>query len=218
MQKALATVLSALLATPCVADQIGAAGRLEFKNTNGSCSASLIRRDVVVTAAHCAGGDPSDGIVFRLGDGQSGRTFSVKRFVRHPFYDPESSRVEWRFRFDIAIAELSEPVPEDRAAILPLGDDAVLGETLYVVSWLWLEGNRPRQRACPVIPGRTGLVTLGCPARGGESGAPVIRRTDEGLELVAVVSSRGQMLDQPIAQASNVRLRIPPLLDALGDP
>ena len=200
------------------ADQIDAAGRLESKGGSSSCSASLIRRDVIVTAAHCARGNPDDGIVFRPGDGQTGQTYAVKRFVRHPLYDTESSRTEWRYRFDIAVGELAEAVPESRAGLLPLGDDAQLGETLFIVSWRWFEGNRPRQRACPVIPGLRGLVTLGCPVENGESGAPVIRKTDGGLELVAIISSRGQQLDQPIAQASDVRLRIPPLLDRLKNP
>ncbi len=207
-----------MTSNPLLADQVSSAGRLEFKSTNGSCSASLIRPNVIVTAAHCAGGDPADGIVFRPGDGQTGKTYPVKRFIQHPLYNKENSRVEWRYRFDIAAAELAEPVPDFRADPLPLGDDAKLGETLFIVSWRWFEGNRPRQRACPVIEGLAGLVTLGCSVLGGESGAPVLRKTAQGLELVAVISSRGQQLEQPIAQASDVRLRIPPLLNALGDP
>lgn len=61
-------------------------------------------------------------------------------------------------------------------------------------------------------------MTLGCDVKGGESGAPLFRRTDSGaLELVAIISSRGRLLDQPIAQASNLRIRLQPLLDAAKD-
>ncbi len=216
MMLRLATLLC-LLAAPSTADQISAAGRIEFQKTGGSCSAVLIAPDVIATAAHCAGNDPVDGIVFRPSDKRGGRLFPVAQFVRHPFYDRENVRPEWRFRFDVAVARLSEPVPTARATPLPLGDDARLGETVFIVSWRGGD-DKLRQRACAVIDGLPGLVTLGCRVRGGESGAPVLRKTSEGLELVAIISSRTRQLEQPVAQASDVRLRIPPLLNVLTTP
>jgi len=58
-------------------------------------------------------------------------------------------------------------------------------------------------------------VTLACEVQGGESGAPVLRKVDDGLELVAVVSSRSRLGNQPVALASNIRLRVPPMVDLL---
>ena len=197
------------------AQDISGVGRIEFE-TGGSCSAVLIEPDVVATAAHCAGKDPASGVVFRPSDLRGGRLFPVERFVRHPLYN-SSARIEWQYRFDIAVAKLTEPVPATRAQPLPLGEDAETGERVFVVSWRGGD-DRLRQRACSVIDGIPGLVTLGCEVRGGESGAPVIRKTDDGLEIVAIISSRTRLLEQPVAQASNVRLRIPPLLNALRSP
>lgn len=209
-------IFSALLCASAVsADQIASAGRLEYLKTDGSCSAVLVRPDVIATAAHCALTDPSEGIVFRPGDGRVGRAYPIKRFIRHPLYQSTRDRVEWRLRFDIAIAELTEPVPEDRATPVAQGGEAMVGERLFLVSWRGGMGDRPRQRICQVIDGIHGLVTLGCAVEGGESGAPILRMTESGLELVAIISSRGQQLDQPVAQASDVRLRLPPLLDEL---
>lgn len=210
-----ATIALFLLNAPLSAEQISSAGRLEKRTENGTCSAILIAPDVVATAAHC-GGDIGD-LIFRPGDKRGGRIFPVTRIERHPFYDQNSARIEWRYRFDVAVARLSEPVPPQRAVPMPLGEDAQVGETLFIVSWRGGD-DRMRQRACPVIEGLQGLVTLGCNVLGGESGAPVIRKTEDGLELVAIISSRTTQLQQPVAQASDVRLRIPPLLKALGTP
>lgn len=194
---------------------IAAAGRIEHSVRKWSCSASLIAPDLIVTAAHCVGGPADAGVVFRPGDGEAGETYPLVRVARHPLYDPEMERHEWRLRFDMAVARLARPVPVRRALPFSPGPEARPGETLFIVSWRSGQALRPRQRSCPVLQGRTGLVTLGCPVKGGESGAPVLRRTDAGLELVAVISSRSRIADQPVAQASDVALRLPPLLDLI---
>lgn len=191
------------------------AGQIIRTDTGGSCSAALIQPDIIVTAAHCTQpGQPSIAR-FKPGDGQPG-TFAITKFARHPLYDPDHPRIPWRFRFDIAVARLAAPVPAERGVPFPVGDDVRAGEDLFVFSWRGGEGIRPRQRKCPVLDGARGLVTLGCRVQGGESGAPVLRQTEDGLELVAVISSRTQILDQPVAQASNLRLRLRPMLDALN--
>ena len=209
-------LLAIALATPSWAEDISGVGRIESKS-GGTCSAVLIEPDIIATAAHCGHGSNINGLVFRPSDTRGGRLFPIAQFLRHPLYDRDSTRIEWQLRFDIALARLAEPVPDARAKPIPLGEDAQPGEKVFVVSWRGGD-DRLRQRACPVIDGIPGLVTLGCQVRGGESGAPVIRKTDEGLEVIAIISSRTRILEQPVAQASNVRLRIPPLLKELGAP
>lgn len=196
------------------AGDMAAVGRIEFANGPGTCSGTLVREDLVVTAAHCVS-DDGRAQVFRPGDGPDGEVFAVDRFVFHPLYDEAAGRPEWRFRFDIALLHLAKPVPADRAAPLAVGTEAVPGETLYLVSWRRGEGSRPRQRKCPVLRGLPGLVTLGCAVQGGESGAAVLRNAESGLELVAVLSSKTNLGSQPVAQASDVALRLPPLLDRI---
>lgn len=203
-------------ADPVEADgTISAAGRIEHTTKKWACSASLVAPDIIVTAAHCAD-EPADPlVVFRPGDGEEGETYPLVSVARHPLYDPEMKREDWRLRFDVAVARLAHPVPDRRAQPFSSGDEARPGETLYIVSWRLDGSDRPRQRACMVLEGKKGLVTLGCPVQGGESGAPVLRKTAEGLELVAVISSRARIADQPVAQASDVALRLPPLLDLI---
>ncbi len=193
---------------------LSAAGRIETVGEDGSCSAVLIRADLIATAAHCATNKKK---IFRPGDGRRGPMFTVAKFIQHPLYDQPKMPRAWTLRFDIAIGKLEHPVPSDRATPVGFGREAELDEQLFLVSWRKDGTWQPRQRRCPVIPGIPGLVTLGCRVRGGESGAPLFRETNQGLELVAIISSRSRQLEQPIGQASDVALRLPPLIDMIDD-
>ena len=191
---------------------LSAAGRIETVGEDGSCSAVLVRADLIATAAHCASGKQK---IFRPGDGRRGPMFTVSQFIRHPLYEQNKLRRDWQLRFDIAIGKLEHPVPRDRAVPVALGLEATLDEALFLVSWRKDGTWTPRQRRCPVIDGIEGLVTLACQVQGGESGAPLFRKTEAGLELVAIISSRSFRVNQPIAQASDVALRLPPLIDMI---
>ena len=199
------------------ADALMAAGRIEFARTGGSCSGVLVTPGVVATAAHCVpdtdGGVGVTGIAFRTAPPAA--PVRVAKAYAHPLYDPDAPRIDWRYRFDLGLLVLADPDYGADLGTVPVGDDAMPGETLFLVSWRKSDGAQPRQRACPVLSiGLEGLVTLGCDVKSGESGAPLFRKTDEGaIEVVAIISSRGALLDQPIAQASNLRLRLPPMLD-----
>lgn len=195
------------------AQDVAAAGRLEYAGSDGGCSAALVRPDVIVSAAHCLSTpERPEGVFFRPGDGPHGELYPVDLVFRHPLYDPASDKVEWRLRFDIAVGRLARPVPGARALPFAQGAEAKVGESLFIISWRVGGPDRPRQRACPVIEGIDGLVTLGCEVRGGESGAPVLRQTPSGPQLVAVINSRRHILNQPVAQASDVAIRLDPLL------
>lgn len=218
--KFLAAGFALMTACPALAGgTVEAAGRIDFIETGGSCSGVLVAPGLVATAAHCTpiieDGSQIPNILFAPGSGQD--SVRVVDAARHPLYDPGSTRAEWKLRFDIGILRLADDTVPLGMKTFPFGDDAQEGETLFIVSWRQGEGTKPRQRACPVLSvGIPGLVTLGCAVVGGESGAPVLRKTGTGLELVAIISSRSQLLEQPVAQASNVRLRLPPLFDEIA--
>lgn len=211
--------LAILPVTGLAQTPLSAAGRLENIEKEGTCSAALVAPDVILTAAHCVARTEEEDerplLVFRPGNVTGERVFAAKKIVLHPLYDPANDPVRWRLRFDLAVVQLSEAVPGEIATPFAVGDEAFPGEDLVIVSWRRDESVRPRQRACPVLSGVKGLVTLGCRVQGGESGAPVVRRTPSGVELVAIVSSRSRIMEQPVAQASDVRLRLQPLLDLL---
>ncbi|QMU58112.1 MAG: trypsin-like serine protease [Boseongicola sp.] len=204
------------------ADPMAAAGRIELVIENGetkTCSASLIEPDVVLTAAHCVAfsarnaGDGPVGWVFRPGDGVRGREYGVDAIAVHPLYELSGGFSNYRLRFDMAALKLKAPIPNDVAVPFSQGLGAELGERLFLASWRPDASFKPRQRICEVITGLRGLVTLGCPVRGGESGAPILRKLNDRVELVAVLSSRSRVRVQPVGQGANVELRLVPLLD-----
>jgi protease YdgD len=211
-------IWAGFLVTTVAADVIPAAGRLEDPQRGTTCSASLVASDIVLTAAHCVAKylkDTSEEpipLVFRPGIGLSAETHAIDRIVLHPLYNLHNDPGRWHLRFDFAAVHLETPVRPEIAVPFEIGAEAKVGEKLFIVSWRNHNSPQPRQRACDVMHGARGLVTLACKVSGGESGAPVLRRGENGLELVAVISSRGKFLQQPIAQASNVALRLPPLL------
>ena len=197
------------------ANSLTSVGRIENVATGGGCTATLLSETILVTAAHCLKDGQIDGFVFRPSFPHDAQTVNVRRAIHHPLYAPTQSKVLWRLRFDIAIAEIERPVQLSKELSLPLGDDAVPGEDLFLVSWRNDGSSRPRQRRCTAIDAVPDLVTLTCAVQRGESGAPVFRLTKTGPELVAVISSRAVWGSQPVAHASTVRLRLPPLFNAL---
>jgi hypothetical protein len=207
-------ILCLFLTGAAAADPIPAAGRIESEHVPGTCSAVLIAPDLVLTAAHCVGSDVH-GISFRPGTGTDTPAVPLAATAIHPFYDAGQTRPNWKVRFDIRIARLRDAVPAWIAEPMPVGPPAVVGEKLFLVSWRKQDGALPRQRTCPVLEGLTGVVTLACSVSGGESGSPLLRATERGLELVAIVSSRSHLGHQPVALATDVALRLQPLKDAL---
>lgn len=205
----------AFLAHKAAADPLSAVGRIEKTLTIGGCTATLVTPDIVVTAAHCVRGHTPAQFAFRLGDGRDLAPIPLKEFQIHPLYEQTKDNPAWRLRFDFAVARLARPVLDIRAFPLATGTEAEQGEELLIVSWRRGGGNLPERRACPVIDGIEGLVTLDCPVQGGESGAPVLRETADGYEIVAVISSKRQLHDRTVALASDIRRRLEPMLNAL---
>ncbi|MEM6387071.1 MAG: trypsin-like peptidase domain-containing protein [Pseudomonadota bacterium] len=214
MMRFLVLVILILPGASSAADLFASAGRIEGSDGRAICSASLIAPDIIVTAAHCVSAESERALFFRLGSEPEGVAYPVNRIEQHPFFEDFGRYT--RLRFDIALGRLSQPIKSSLAKPLTLGSDAVLGENLYIVSWPRGSGERPRQRRCYVIEGQiSGVVTLGCRVRGGESGAPLMRLTENGVELVAILNSTSRQKGQSVALAADVRLRIPPLLDRL---
>jgi V8-like Glu-specific endopeptidase len=176
----------------------------------GMCTGSLIEADLILTAAHCVGGIGPDGdparLRFRTGayPGLSPVEITASRIVLHPLYprEGETTGIERRTGYDLALLRLAAPVPETAATPLLATRDAVVESRLLIASYRGGKGERARERTCPVIDATDRMIRMGCDVRPGESGSPVLQRGEDGLALVGVLSARAEDGPQKLAIAA----------------
>jgi hypothetical protein len=86
-----------------------AAQTVQIVSTRGSiCSATVIARDLLLTAGHCV--QPKASYAVSLNEGAGPRVVPVARIVLHPGYDPHQFETR-RPSPDMAIVKISEPLP-----------------------------------------------------------------------------------------------------------
>lgn len=187
-----------------------AAVGLVLRDGTGICTGSLIAPDLILTAAHCVlavgpGDDPSR-LRFRTGayPGLSPVEVPAARIVVHPLYPRggEKAEIERRTGYDLALLRLSAPVPDTAAAPLVVTQDAVTMRRLLIASYRGGQGDRARERTCPLVDATDRMIRMGCDVRSGESGSPVLQRGENGLALVGVLSARAEDGPQKLAIAA----------------
>ena len=162
------------------------------------CTASVIRRNVVLTAAHCVTDVSDTRVFYRIGDGKL-VLYEVAQIAINPDYRP-NSRGQRVVSIDLALLRLSEPLPSsfkpvELAYLGPLAAgqrlriagfgraDEDLSGTSGVLRAGILSAVGPKSTflAFFVDPTRSGLG--GCT---GDSGAPIFALDQTVLVAVAI--------------------------------
>lgn len=176
-----------------VVGQFNAVGRVNqagFK-TKGSCSGTLIRPDVVLTAGHCTNRDRvSDSQKVFVAGWRRGEYLAARKVrenLRHPAYGVSGRHDP---RFDVGLLVLDSPITE--VDPLPLASDqsdsvGLVGYHKYIPHLL------SGRLDCPVAFRRAQTIRIDCPVVSGNSGGPILERDSDGnWHVTAVVSSQVQ--------------------------
>ena len=175
-----------------VAEEFLAVGRINkagFREIGG-CTGTLIRPDVVLTAAHCAGPGAGQTHVFVVG-WRRGAYHSFARIaetLQHPAYGIGGSHDP---RFDLGLVFLDAPL----ADVPLIGLSEATPEEVALVGYHNLVPHlMSGDLTCARLSQTDKIAVYDCPVVSGNSGGPVLTRTDAGWKLVGVVSSqfRGQ--------------------------
>ncbi|HLL29070.1 MAG TPA: S1 family peptidase [Xanthobacteraceae bacterium] len=174
-----------------------AAQTVQIISTRGSiCSATVIARDLVLTAGHCV--QPRANYAISISEGWGGsREVPVARIVLHPNYDPHQFETR-KPSPDMAILKMAEPLPS-RFHPARIANDRALpkpGDTFTLAGYGFSVDGDPdtigkvRSITLPAI-GTTGGIMVRVSAGGGssagactgDSGGPAFR----GEALAAVI-------------------------------
>jgi len=174
--------------------QFAAIGRVNagLLVADSTCTGTLISATRVLTASHCVQG-PSTPMTFLAGF-HNGRTLARLRAAdrsRHPDA-PLSGISRATIPYDLGLLHVEAP---DKISPLRLGPAPQIGEQLSYISYR----NSARDSAiltenCEVLDVEDRLVTLSCEVHSGMSGAPILRITDTGPEVTAILIARGNAI------------------------
>lgn len=191
-----------------------------------SCTATMIRPDLVLTAAHCLY-DSDTGkridprkIEFRAG-WRSGKSVAKRfgaRAVIHPAYEDGSGNklTAQQIRNDIALIQLADPILSTHADPFRADRGVADGNLVSVVSYGQGRNDAlSRQRECQILDSSGGVLAMSCDAVPGSSGAPVFAMREGRPRIVAVVSAIGKVDGREMSFAMDIERPLADVLTAL---
>ena len=201
------------------AEGLEAVGRLD---TGVSfCSATLITENLVLTAAHCLfdiegnrilDADLSFAASLRNGRAEAYRT--VARSFVSGEYIPRGGRPDYEtVSADLALLELSQPIAGSTITPLPTGAEGRIRDLVTVVSYgRDRENYASIEEDCRILASQEPVQVLSCNVVQGSSGAPILRETGAGLEVIAVVAAVGEWQGGEASIAVSLDTLLPDLL------
>lgn len=180
-----------------------------------SCTGTMIRPDLVLTAAHCLynprNGDRIDPrrIEFRAG-WRGGKSIAMrfgKSAVIHPAYvEDAGNRISARqVRNDVALVQLADPILSTHADPFRTDRGIASGQAVSVVSYGKGRDDAPsRQRECTILDTQDGIVAMSCSVVPGSSGSPVFAMREGRPRVVAVVSAIGEVEGRDVSFAMDL--------------
>lgn len=182
------------------ASTFDAVGRLTLNGVQ-TCSASLVAKDLVLTAAHClfdkrnGAKTKAENIIFEAGlAGQQAKSRrTISEYTLHPRY--HYNRRNAQVSFDVALLRLTAPISPLEIEPLGFSTDFGRGDPVDIFSYQWRRHDfQQRSRNCEIFARKTHNVLLTCVVDQGASGAPILEKTNEERpKILSVVSARGRV-------------------------